>query len=159
MEMLTNNETIFYQPTTSLKLKVILNNETVRLQQQSIADLFGVERSVITKHLRNIFKTQELQEHSVCAKIAHTAKDGKIYKTNFYNLDAILSVGYRVNSHNATTFRKRATSVLKDYMFKGIAIHKRIENLEQHSLSTDTRLSKAEQQLNFFIEKALPKQS
>jgi hypothetical protein len=135
-----------------------VNNETVRLQQQGIADLFNVERSVVSKHLKNIFTTNELQEISVCAKIAHTASDGKVYKTNFYNLDAILSVGYRVNSHNATLFRIRATTILKNYMLKGIAIHQRIENLEQFAVSTNKRLTRTEEQLDFFIQKALPYQ-
>jgi hypothetical protein len=108
---------------------VKLLDETVRLSQQSIAHLFEVERSVITKHLRNIFETQELQKNSVCAKIAHTANDGKIYQIWFYNLDAILSVGYRVNSKNATLFRQRANRVLKDYLLKGYAINQRITHL------------------------------
>jgi hypothetical protein len=83
--------------------------------------------------------------------------DGKqYYQTKFYNLDAILAVGFRVNSKNAITFRKRATSVLKDYMFKGIAIHKRVEHLEQHAILTDKQLSDTKEQLDFFIQKALP---
>jgi hypothetical protein len=150
-------EIVFFQPnTSSLKLEVIMNNQTVWLSQQGISELFGVERSVITKHLKNIFKTEELCENSVCAKIAHTAKDGKKYATSFYNLDAILSVGYRVNSKNATIFRIWANTVLTDYIMKGVAIHKRIENIEQHIITTDNRLNKTEQQLDFFVKTALP---
>ena len=85
---------------------------------RSIAQLYGVDRSVITKHLKNIFQSGEL-EQSVCAKIAHTANDGKKYDTQFYNLDAIISVGYRVNSAQATRFRIWATNTLKEYIIKG----------------------------------------
>lgn len=86
--------------------------------QQKIADLFGVEHPTITKHLENIFNTNELAPNSVRAKIAHTAADGKNYSTQFYNLDAIISVGYRINSPKATAFRIWATERLKEYMIK-----------------------------------------
>jgi hypothetical protein len=89
--------------------------------------------------------------------LEHTANDGKTYKTKFYNLDAILSVGYRVNSINATIFRKWANGVLKDYMLKGMAIHKRIEHLEQHAIMTDQMLVETRKQLDFFVESSLPK--
>ncbi len=85
-------------------------------------EVFGVDRSVITKHLKNIFENAELEEHSVCAKIAHTAEDGKMYNTQFYNLDAIISVGYRVNSRQATQFRIWATQTLKEYIIKGFLL-------------------------------------
>jgi len=82
-----------------------MQDETVWLSQKAIAELFDVDRTVITKHLGNIFKESELEQDSVCAIFAHTAGDGKKYDTTFYNLDAIISVGYRVNSHQATMFR------------------------------------------------------
>lgn len=106
-------------------LEVRFENETVWLTQAQVALLFGSERSVITKHLRNIFYSGELKKSSVCAKIAHTAADGKIYKTNFYNLDVIISVGYRVNSQKATQFRIWATKVLKNYLIQGYAINQK----------------------------------
>jgi hypothetical protein len=84
--------------------------------------LFGVDRSVVTKHLVNIFKSAELAENSVSAKIAHTAEDGKSYVTRFYNLDAIISVGYRINSQQATQFRIWATKTLKEYVIKGFVL-------------------------------------
>jgi hypothetical protein len=87
-----------------------------------MAELFDVDRSVIGKHLKNIFESTELQEESVCAFFAHTAEDGKTYNTKYYNLDAIISVGYRVNSIRATAFRKWATGVLHEYMVKGFAL-------------------------------------
>ena len=112
-----------------VKVEVYVFDETIWLTQDKIAQLFGVERSVITKHLKNIFQTFELQEDSVCAKIAHTANDGKKYQTKFYNLDAILSVGYRVNSVQATHFRIWANSVLKEYLIKGFAMNdERLKN-------------------------------
>ena len=111
-------EIVLYQPETTFKLEVRLENETVWLTQAQIAELFGTGRQAITKHLKNIFNSNELEENSVCSILELTAADGKNYKTKVYNLDAILSVGYRVNSKNATLFRRWANSVLKDYMFK-----------------------------------------
>ena len=102
-----------------IKIDVLLQNETIWLPQKKIAQLFEVDRSVITKHLQNIFKSGELDANSVSAKIAHTAEDGKVYQTKFYNLDAILSIGYRVNTTRATQFRIWATQVLKEFIIKG----------------------------------------
>jgi len=113
---------LYTAPNGNVKVEVLLNNETVWLTQKAIAQLFGVDRSVITKHLKNIFENAELEEHSVCAKIAHTAEDGKMYNTQFYNLDAIISVGYRVNSRQATQFRIWATQTLKEYIIKGFLL-------------------------------------
>lgn len=100
-------------------LDVSLADETIWLSQQQLADLFGTKRPAITKHLRNIFNSNELDENSVCSILERTASDGKRYKTKFYNLDAIVSVGYRVNSHQATQFRIWATQVLKDHLVRG----------------------------------------
>ena len=110
------NEIILYQPDSTVKLEVRLENETVWLTQQQIADLFGVKQPAISKHLKNIFESGELVEASVHSILEYTATDGKSYKTKFYNLDAILSVGYRVNSKNATLFRQWANKVLKEYL-------------------------------------------
>lgn len=122
---MSDNNTNFLLYTGSdgaIRVDVYIQNETVWLTQKSIADLFGKERSVITKHLKNIFESGELAEKSVCANFAHTARDGKTYKTVFYNLDAIIAVGYRVNSWQATQFRIWATKILKEYIIKGFAI-------------------------------------
>ena len=113
---------LYSSPGGDVRLEVLVQGETVWLTQQKIADLFGVDRSVITKHLKNIFTSGELVENSVCAKIAHTAADGKSYPTRFYNLDAIISVGYRVNSRQATHFRIWATERLKEYIIKGFTM-------------------------------------
>ena len=119
------------------------------LTQPQIALLFGVQRPAITKHLRNIFNSGELDEFSVSSILEHTASDGKTYQTQFFNLDAILSVGYRVNSINATIFRKWANSVLKDYLLRGYSINQRFERLEH-------RMSHVEEKIDFFIHTSLP---
>lgn len=107
------------------KVEVKLDKETVWLTQAHIAQLFGIKRPAITKHLANIFKTKELDVRSVCSILEHTALDGKKYKTKFYNLDAIISVGYRVNSARATRFRIWATNVLRKYLVDGYAINEK----------------------------------
>ncbi len=122
---LSNNQSDFLFYTSSegkTKIQVILNDETVWLTQKSIAELFGVQRPAITKHLKNIFDSEELNENSVSSILEHTAEDNKIYKTKFYNLDAIISVGYRVNSKQATRFRQWATNILQEFMIKGFAL-------------------------------------
>ena len=151
---LTPNEDAFIFYTTAdgaVKVSVMIQNETIWLTQQRIADLFGRDRSVISKHVKNIFDSGELEENAVCAKFAllitpqflrepnifdsgeleenavcakfaHTAADGKTYQTNYYNLDAIISVGYRVNSYQATQFRIWATQTLKEYILKGFVM-------------------------------------
>jgi prophage maintenance system killer protein len=123
---------IYTLPDGTSDLDVKLENDTVWLTQEQIAMLFGTKRPAITKHLGNIFKSGELSENSVCSILEHTASDGKNYQTKFYNLDAILSVGYRVNSKNATKFRIWANSVLKDYLIKGYALNQKakLEQLE-----------------------------
>ena len=143
------NEIVLYQPNEAIHLEVRMANESVWLTQPQIALLFGVQRPAITKHLRNIFKSGELDEFSVSSILEHTASDGKTYQTQFYNLDAILSVGYRVNSINATMFRKWANNVLKDYLLKGYSVNQRFERLEQ-------RVSKTEEKIDFFVRMALP---
>jgi hypothetical protein len=111
-------EIILYQSEGGkTEISVQLRNETVWLTQKLIASLFETERSVITKHINNIFHTQELERDSVCAKFAHTADDGKTYQTHYYNLDVIIAVGYRVNAKRGTQFRIWATGVLKDHPF------------------------------------------
>ena len=107
------------------RLEVRLEKETVWLTQKQMAELFATERSVITKHIRNTFKTKELHKDSVCAKFAHTAEDGKVYQTQFYNLDMIISVGYRVNSKRGTQFRIWATNILRKHLVDGYTINEK----------------------------------
>jgi len=121
----------------SVKIEILVKDETVWLTQEKIAILFGVLRPAITKHLKNIFDSGELIESSVSSILEHTATDGKNYKTKFYNLDAILSVGYRVNSKQATQFRIWANGVLKEYLIKGFAMDdERLKN-PQHIFGKD----------------------
>lgn len=113
---------LYNLPDNSGTVQAYVENETLWLTQKAISQLFGVDRTVITKHLKNIFETGELYEESVCAKFAHTATDGKKYNTAFYSLDAIISVGYRVNSRRATMFRQWATRILNEYIRKGFVL-------------------------------------
>lgn len=126
-------EVLIYQPRQGTPaLEVRLEQESVWLTQKQLASLFDTERSVVTKHLRNVFKSGELEQNSVCAKFAHTAEDGKTYQTTFYNLDAIISVGYRVNSKRGTQFRIWATNVLRDHILKGYSVNeRRLKELRQ----------------------------
>jgi hypothetical protein len=113
---------LYKTPDGRVNVEIYLRDENIWLTQKMLAELFDVDRSVVTKHLKNIFNERELQENSVCANFAHTAEDGKPYKTKFYNLDAIIAVGYRVNSKKATHFRIWATQILKEYIIKGFAM-------------------------------------
>lgn len=118
-----NNNIIIYQSEDGkTHIEVKLEENTVWLTQQQIADLFGVKQPAISKHFKNIFDSGELNKDSVYSILEYTAADGKVYKTGFYNLDAIISVGYRVNSIQATRFRQWATSVLKEYIIKGFTM-------------------------------------
>ena len=154
------SEIVLYQPEGAISLEVSLENETVWLTKQQISELFGTGRQAITKHLKNIFASNELDENSVCSILELTAADGKNYKTKVYNLDAILSVGYRVNSKNATLFRRWANSVLKDYMLKGYSLNHRFERLED-KIDTrfqryDSEIQRLSNQVDFFVRHSLP---
>ena len=125
------NEIIIFE-NQNVKLEVNMKDETVWLTQEQMAKLFDRDRKTITRHIQNIYKEGELEENQVCSFFEHTANDGKIYNTQFYNLDMIISIGYRVKSKNGIIFRKWATSILKDYMIKGYAVNKkRLEYLEK----------------------------
>ena len=120
---------LYTTPSGKVKVEIFLRDENLWLTQDKIAALFGVQRPAITKHLKNIFESGELQENSVSSILELTAADGKKYSTKFYNLDAIISVGYRVNSRQATHFRIWATQVLKEYIIKGFAMNdERLKN-------------------------------
>jgi hypothetical protein len=147
--MSSANEIVLYQPDAAVRLEVVVDNETVWLTQIQIAALFGVKVPAVSKHLKNIFLSGELDESSVVSILEITAADGKRYKTKNYSLDAIISVGYRVNSINATKFRQWATSVLREYMLRGYAVHGRFERLER-------RMDGVERKVDFFVRTALP---
>lgn len=118
----TNNFILYNAPSGDVTLKVLLQNETIWLTQKMMAELFDVGVPAINKHLSNIFESSELVENSVISILETTASDGKNYKTKFYNLDAVISVGYRVNSTKATQFRIWATKTLKEYIVKGFVL-------------------------------------
>ncbi|MDB5237275.1 MAG: RhuM [Parcubacteria group bacterium] len=118
-------ELLIYQAKSgAIELRGDFEQENIWATQAQIADMFGVERSVVTKHIRNIFKEKELNPDSVCAKFAHTAADGKTYQVEHYSLDAIISIGYRVNSKTATQFRQWATKTLREHITKGYTINR-----------------------------------
>jgi len=144
------NEIILYQPDSRVEIEVRLENENIWLTQAQIAMLFGVNVPAISKHLKNIYGSGELEQDSTFSILENMGNDGKqTYQTKYYNLDAILSVGYRVNSRNATLFRRWATQVLKDYMLKGYVITQRFERIEE-------RLAAHDKQISFFVRTALP---
>jgi hypothetical protein len=142
-------EIVIFNPDERVRLDVRIEGETVWLTQAQMGELFGVRRQAITKHLKNLFKEGELEENSVCSILEHTATDGKQYSTMFYSLDAILSVGYRVNSKNATLFRRWANTVLKDYLLRGYAVNRRLEDLEKRTTAN-------EEKIDFFVRMSLP---
>ncbi len=148
--MENQGEIILYQPDSEVKLEVRLEEETVWLTQEQIAILFGIKRPAITKHLNNIYNSGELDRESTCSILEHMGNDEKQkYVTKFYNLDAILSVGYRVNSRNATLFRRWANSVLKEYLLKGYSVNRRLTELE-HTVAEHSR------KIDFFVRTSLP---
>ena len=153
---LNQNQIILYSPNESISLEVRLENDSVWLTQEQIAILFGVKRPAITKHIRNIFETLELEENSVCSILERTASDGKTYMTQFYNLDMILSVGYRVNSRNAVLFRRWASSVLKDYLLRGYSLNNRLSNIEAQLKEHSSVLSCHQEKIEFFVRTSLP---
>lgn len=117
-------EIIIYQASSgAIELRGDIKNDTIWATQAQISEVFNIERSVVTKHIRNVIKDGELAENKVCAKFAHTAKDGKTYQVQFYNLDVILAVGYRANSGKAIEFRKWATKVLREHIVMGYTIN------------------------------------
>jgi len=155
------NEIVLYQPNETMKLEVLLENETVWLSQQQIADLFGTKRPAITKHLSNIFKSGELEEESTCSILEHMAADGsRTYSTKYYNLDVILSVGYRVNSINATMFRRWANQVLKEYLLRGYSVNQRLieisDRLDRRLLEQDGKIAAIRRDVDFFVRTSLP---
>ena len=160
---MSKNQIVVYQPNETVRLDVRLENETVWLNQGRIGELFGVDRTVVNRHIHNIYKTGELDEPSTCAKIAQVQNEGGRSITRqipFYNLDMIIAVGYRVNSFAATQFRKWATTILREYLLRGYAFNHRLNALED---KVDRRLSKTEQdvvelkeKVDFFVQTSQP---
>ena len=151
------DEIVLYQPNETIQLEVHLKDETVWLTQQQIADLFGVNQPAISKHIANIYKSGELDEEGTYSILEYMGHDGKqLYTAKAYNLDMILSVGYRVNSTNATRFRQWANRVLKDYMLRGYAVNQRLLNIENQLVSQQKQLAQHQEQIDFFVRTSLP---
>ena len=152
---------MLYQPDDNVRLEVRLQDDTVWLTQQQMAELFNTTRNNITLHIGNIFKEGELEANSVRKESLLTAADGKKYRTKFYNLDVIISVGYRVKSPIGTRFRQWALAVLKDYLLRGYAVHQQVMALQQINLRIDAQndriariegaLDQQQQQLDFVV--------
>jgi hypothetical protein len=141
-------EIILYQPDHSIRLEVRMEDETVWLNRQQMAQLFDRDVKTIGKHINNALH-EELQEFSVVAIFATTASDGKTYQMEYYNLDMILSVGYRVKSQRGIQFRQWANRVLKEYLLRGYAINQRIEQVEKFAIETDRRVTETNVRLDF----------
>ena len=140
---MNNSIEIYRSQDGSIQLNVKLENDTVWLTQSQMAELFGVDRTSIVRHIRNIYKSEELDQNSTCAKNAQVRTEGHrsiLREIPYYNLDMIISVGYRVNSKNATSFRRWATSVLKQYLIKGYAINQQIKLDRYNELKDVVRL-------------------
>ncbi len=137
---MNKGEIVIYQPDNdSLVIEVRIDEETVWLTQAQMSDLFKTTRNNITLHVSNIFKEGELEEGSVCKDSLLTAKDGKTYKTKLYNLDVIISVGYRVKSRRGTQFRIWANQIIKEYLLKGYAISQRVDRIERKLMEHDQK--------------------
>ena len=157
-----DSQIVLYQPDESISLHVKIDGafKTVWLSLDQMAELFGRDRSVIGKHVRTIFKEGELQKESVWAKFAYTASDGKTYQVDYYNLDVIISVGYRVKSVQGTKFRIWATSVLRQYLLQGYSVNRHLialqENMDKRMTHIEDVQVKQQQQLDFFIRTSTP---
>ena len=152
------SEIILYQThDNQTALEVRFEEDTVWLTQKQIAELFGTKRPAITKHLINIYKSGELLENSTCSILEHMGISGvQKYQTQYYNLDTILSVGYRVNSKNATQFRIWANKILKSYLLKGYAVHQQFEHIEKKLQQHDKTLFEHDQKFDLLIKTNLP---
>ena len=157
-----DNQIIIYQTADNqTQIDVHMENETVWLTQAQMAELFQKDRTVISRHIRNVFNEGELEEQSTCAKFAHMGNDGlQQYETVMYNLDVIISVGYRVKSQRGTAFRIWATKVLKEYMLRGYAVNQRIVYVEEYFdkrlRAHEQRIENVEQKIDFFVRTSLP---
>ena len=154
--MKDKGEIIVYQSDTTLQLEVRMEDETVRLSLNQIAELFERDKSVISRHIKNVFEEKELSRDSVVAKIATTGSDNKIYQVDYYNLDVIISVGYRVKSQRGTQFRIWANRILKECLLKGYSINQRMDRMEHTLIEQGNMLAEHNKKIDFFIKTSLP---
>ena len=156
-----SGEIVIYQPDEITRLEVRLQDDTVWLTQTQIATIFNVGRPAVTKHINNIYTCGELDESSTCSILEHMGNDGRQnYQVKYYNLDVILSVGYRVNSKTAIVFRRWASEVLKEYLIRGFSINTRLNQLEDkidgRLAEQDMRIDEHEKKIDFFVRTSLP---
>jgi hypothetical protein len=153
-------EIIMYQPDETIRLEVRVEDETVWLTQQQMAELFLTTKQNVSLHVNNIFREDELTESSVVKESLTTAKDGKRYKTKTYNLDVIISVGYRVKSKRGTMFRQWANRVLKEFIIRGYVLNQQLRSLEEKMetkfFDYDTKLRAMQNKIDFFVRTSLP---
>ena len=158
--MNSDSQVVLYQPDETLSLEVRLEQETVWLTQSQMTELFRTSRNNITMHIGNIFKEGELDEKSVCKDSLRTAADGKKYRTKYYNLDVIISVGYRIKNPIGTRFRQWANTVIKQYLLQGYSVNRHLvalqENMDKRMSRIEDTQSKQQQQLDFFIRTSIP---
>ena len=158
--MNSDSQVVLYQPDETLSLEVRLEQETVWLTQSQMTELFRTSRNNITMHIGNIFKEGELDENSVCKDSLRTAADGKKYRTKYYNLDVIISVGYRIKNPIGTRFRQWANTVIKQYLLQGYSVNRHLvalqENMDKRMSRIEDTQSKQQQQLDFFIRTSTP---
>ena len=159
MDPTKENEIIIYQPDENLALDVRVEGETVWLTQAQMVELFLTSKQNISLHINNIFKEGELDSDSVVKDYLTTATDGKKYRTKYYNLDVIISVGYRVKSLRGTQFRQWANKVLKEYLLRGYAVNQRLMQLEdridRHFSEYDRHLSELDEKVDFFVRSSI----
>ena len=147
-----SGEVVLYNPDDTIRLEVRMNDEIVWLSQAQMAELFGTQRQAITKHLKNIFESHELEKTATSSILELLQKEGMRMvrrQVELYNLDVIISVEYRVNTQRGIQFRQWALKILKDYLLKGYSVNQRIERLEQ-------RVTQTENKIDFFVRTALP---
>ncbi|MBQ4199867.1 MAG: virulence RhuM family protein, partial [Kiritimatiellae bacterium] len=153
------NQIVVYQPNETVRLDVRLENETVWLNRHQMSQLFGRDIKTIGKHIANAL-FEELACVPVVAKFATTAADGKVYQVEYYNLDVILSVGYRVKSAQGILFRRWANAVLKEYLLRGYSVNTRLSQLEdkvdRRLAKHDERIATLEQKVDFFVQTQTP---
>lgn len=150
-------EIVLYQPDETIRLEVRMGDDTVWLTQAQMAELFDKDRTVIGRHIRNIYQEEELERNITCAKFAHMGTDGdQVYEYTAYNLDVIISVGYRVKSKRGTKFRQWANKVLKEYLLRGYAMNTRLLSLERHLAQHDKEMQQIKEKVDFFVRTALP---
>ena len=154
--MENQGEIILYQPDSEMKLEVRLEEETVWLTQAQMAELFQTSKQNVSLHTNNIFKEKELSQDSAVKESLTTAADGKNYRVKYYNLDVIISVGYRVKSIRGTQFRQWANKVLKEYLLKGYSVNQRLSNLENRMNKHEQHLNQIDNKIDFFVRTSLP---